>query len=386
MVMVGGELTLSALDLTYSPTMGFYSAPVQAIANGGVLVIDDFGRQHCSPRDLLNRWIVPLESRMDFLTLQTGQKFHLPFMVLVVFATNIKPAELVDEAFLRRIHYKVFAESPTRADFLRIFADYCRHRSLAYDQALVEHLLDELLPAEGHHHARLSPARSHRAGARPCGLHGRATSSHLSATGGCVRGLLRRRRRIAVPGRLFCIATVLAVLAVAAPAHAGPRDEVAHAVRITSPLGRTGLDGRIRIVARVTAPEKAPVPTVRFYVNGELLATDSDGAPYVAEWEDLNPFEACALSVEADFGDTSVVRDEIKLQPLEMIETAQVMSVGLEATIVDARGRYIAGLEAADFELREDGTAADDRYRLVRGGSGDVHSADRYAARACRGA
>ena len=87
------------------------------MANGGVLVIDDFGRQQCSPRELLNRWIVPLESRVDFLTLQTGQKFDLPFMVLVVFATNIKPAELVDEAFLRRIHYKVFAESPTPADF-----------------------------------------------------------------------------------------------------------------------------------------------------------------------------------------------------------------------------------------------------------------------------
>ena len=97
--------------------MGFYAAPVQALANGGVLVIDDFGRQHCSPRDLLNRWIVPLESRVDFLTLQTGQKFDLPFLSLVVFATNIRPAELVDEAFLRRIHYKVFAESPTRADF-----------------------------------------------------------------------------------------------------------------------------------------------------------------------------------------------------------------------------------------------------------------------------
>ncbi len=97
--------------------MGFYTAPVQALANGGVLVIDDFGRQRCPPRDLLNRWIVPLESRVDFLTLQTGQKFDLPFLVLVVFATNIKPAELVDEAFLRRIHYKVFAESPTRADF-----------------------------------------------------------------------------------------------------------------------------------------------------------------------------------------------------------------------------------------------------------------------------
>ena len=113
MVMVGGELTLDSLELSYNPTTGFYRAPVQAIANGGVLVIDDFGRQRCSPRDLLNRWIVPLESRVDFLTLQSGQKFELPFMTMIVFATNIRPAELVDEAFLRRIQYKIFAESPT---------------------------------------------------------------------------------------------------------------------------------------------------------------------------------------------------------------------------------------------------------------------------------
>jgi hypothetical protein len=141
MVMVGGELTLEALDLAYSDTAGFYTAPVQARANGGVLVIDDFGRQHCSPRDLLNRWIVPLESRVDFLTLQTGQKFDLPFMVLVVFATNIRPAELVDEAFLRRIHYKVFCESPTKADFIQIFENFCRQRHLHYDPSLVEQLL-----------------------------------------------------------------------------------------------------------------------------------------------------------------------------------------------------------------------------------------------------
>lgn len=141
MVMVGGELTLEALELAYSPTMRFYTAPVQAVANGGVLVIDDFGRQRCSARDLLNRWIVPLESRVDFLTLNTGQKFELPFMVLVVFATNIRPAELVDEAFLRRIHYKVFAESPTIADFKRIFENCCREREIEYDSALVDHLL-----------------------------------------------------------------------------------------------------------------------------------------------------------------------------------------------------------------------------------------------------
>ena len=143
MVMVGGELTLESLELSYSQTSGFYRAPVQAIATGGVLVIDDFGRQQCSPRELLNRWIVPLESRVDYLTLQTGQKFELPFMVLVVFATNIKPAELVDEAFLRRIHYKVFAQSPSVQDFLNIFANCCRERGIEFDASLAQRLLVE---------------------------------------------------------------------------------------------------------------------------------------------------------------------------------------------------------------------------------------------------
>jgi predicted ATPase with chaperone activity len=142
MVMVGGELTLDQLELSYSPSMGFYRAPVQAVANGGVLVIDDFGRQTCSPRQLLNRWIVPLESRMDFLTLQTGQKFDFPFMTLMVFATNIKPQELVDEAFLRRIHYKIFAESPTKQEFLQIFENCCRDRRIEYRPGVVEDLLD----------------------------------------------------------------------------------------------------------------------------------------------------------------------------------------------------------------------------------------------------
>lgn len=142
-VMVGGELSLAQLELSYNPVIGFYRAPVQAVANGGVLVIDDFGRQTCSPRDLLNRWIVPLESRIDFLTLQTGQKFDLPFMTLIVFATNIKPQELVDEAFLRRIHYKIFAESPTRGEFLQIFENVCQEKGIEYRPAVVERLLTD---------------------------------------------------------------------------------------------------------------------------------------------------------------------------------------------------------------------------------------------------
>src|SRR5262245_32078738 len=121
LITVGGELMLEHLDLGYTSSAGFYRAPLQALANGGVLVIDDFGRQHASPRDLLNRWIVPLESRVDYLTLQTGQKFQMPFDVLVVFATNLNPSDLVDEAFLRRIQYKVLAESPSVEQFTKIF-------------------------------------------------------------------------------------------------------------------------------------------------------------------------------------------------------------------------------------------------------------------------
>jgi predicted ATPase with chaperone activity len=149
LVTVGGELTMDALELGYSVSEGFYRAPLQSLANGGVLVIDDFGRQHASPRDLLNRWIVPLESRVDHLTLQTGQKFEVPFEVFVVFATNLKPTDLVDEAFLRRIQYKVLAESPTAEEFAQIFENYCDVKGLAFDPALAEHVIFNELRARG---------------------------------------------------------------------------------------------------------------------------------------------------------------------------------------------------------------------------------------------
>lgn len=141
-VTVGGELTMDALDLGYSNATGLYRPPLQALANGGVLVVDDFGRQHASPRDLLNRWIVPLESRLDYLTLQTGQTFHLPFETFVVFATNLNPSDLVDEAFLRRIQYKVFAQSPTVEQFIRIFENCCRSQQLGFDRNLVSTLIE----------------------------------------------------------------------------------------------------------------------------------------------------------------------------------------------------------------------------------------------------
>ena len=151
MVMVGGELRLESLDLFQNA--GFYRAPVQTVANGGVLVIDDFGRQQCTPRELLNRWIVPLESRMDFLSLTSGQKIELPFDVLVVFATNLQPSSLVDEAFLRRIQYKIFAQGPTRHEFETIFRNCCRDEGIVFDPAMVDHL------AINWHEARNIPFR-----------------------------------------------------------------------------------------------------------------------------------------------------------------------------------------------------------------------------------
>ena len=144
-VVVGGELTLSMLDLTFNHTSKFYEAPLQLKANGGVLLVDDFGRQRMRPEDLLNRWIVPLESRIDFLTLHTGKKFQVPFDVLVSFATNLDPAKLADEAFLRRIPYKIPITDPTSDQFARIWELNCRRHKLAFDP-------DTLLYLYHHHY------------------------------------------------------------------------------------------------------------------------------------------------------------------------------------------------------------------------------------------
>jgi hypothetical protein len=139
-VVVGGELTLEMLDLTFNPIAKFYEAPIQMKAIGGVFVVDDFGRQRIPPRDLLNRWIVPLESRVDFLTLHTGRKFEIPFNVFIIFATNLKPESLADEAFLRRIPYKIRAKNPTTSEYTQIFDLVCRKRNVAFDPVMVEYL------------------------------------------------------------------------------------------------------------------------------------------------------------------------------------------------------------------------------------------------------
>jgi hypothetical protein len=139
-VMVGGELTLDMLDLNYNPISKFHEAPIHLKANGGVFLVDDFGRQRIRPQELLNRWIVPLESRVDFLTLNTGRKFQTPFDVLIVFATNLDPLSLADEAFLRRIPYKVPIEDPSVEQFTRIFELVCNERNLRFHQVMVAYL------------------------------------------------------------------------------------------------------------------------------------------------------------------------------------------------------------------------------------------------------
>jgi hypothetical protein len=139
-VMVGGELTLEMLELAFNPTGKFYEAPAQLKANGGVFLVDDFGRQRVRPQDLLNRWIVPLESRFDYLTLHTGKKFQVPFDVLIVFATNLDPESLADEAFLRRIPYKIAVGDPTVDEFTRIFELNCQRRNMRFHQVMVAYL------------------------------------------------------------------------------------------------------------------------------------------------------------------------------------------------------------------------------------------------------
>jgi len=140
-VMVGGELTLDMLDLRFNPLSKFYEAPIQLKANGGVFLVDDFGRQRMRPQELLNRWIVPLESRVDYLTLHTGKKLQVPFDVLTVFATNLDPNSLADEAFLRRIPYKIAIGDPTVEQFTRIFEMNCRRHQLRFHEVMVAYLL-----------------------------------------------------------------------------------------------------------------------------------------------------------------------------------------------------------------------------------------------------
>jgi hypothetical protein len=141
-IVTGGELNLNMLDLRYNAEANFYQAPIHFKANGGVFLIDDFGRQLVSPKELLNRWILPLEDRHDFLTVANGKKFQVPFEQLIIFSTNLDPKDLVDDAFLRRIRHKVGINAPQRDVYERIFQSNCKRLGMNYCPEAVDYVYE----------------------------------------------------------------------------------------------------------------------------------------------------------------------------------------------------------------------------------------------------
>src|SRR5215472_6815670 len=141
-LMTGGELTLDMLDLTYNPISKIYDAPFQLKANNGIYLIDDFGRQRATPAEVLNRWIVPMERRTDYLSFLTGGKMTAPFETFLVFSTNLNPADLGDEAFLRRIQYKMLLKGPAENEFIRIFESFCTTRKIPFTRDLITRFID----------------------------------------------------------------------------------------------------------------------------------------------------------------------------------------------------------------------------------------------------
>jgi hypothetical protein len=157
-IVTGGELTLEMLDLSYDTATGFYEAPLHIKAQGGCFVVDDFGRQLVSPATLLNRWIVPMESRVDYLKLHTGKSFSIPFEALVIFSTNIDPEDLMDPAFLRRIPYKIEVGAPSPETYFRIFERLCARQGIPFDSAIFETLVQKIIVEK-----KLEPAAFHAA-------------------------------------------------------------------------------------------------------------------------------------------------------------------------------------------------------------------------------
>jgi hypothetical protein len=148
-VVTGGELTLEMLDLRYDETGHFYEAPLHVKALGGCFVIDDFGRQLVSPTNLLNRWIVPLENRVDYLKLHTGKSFSIPFEELVIFSTNLEPEDLMDGAFLRRLPYKIEVGSPSLPIFKRIFEKECARQGLPLSEEAFNVIVNKITKEKG---------------------------------------------------------------------------------------------------------------------------------------------------------------------------------------------------------------------------------------------
>ena len=156
-VVTGGELRLSMLDLVYNPTARTYQASLQLKAAGGIFIVDDLGRQEEPPQALVNRWIVPLEEGRDILALQSGEKFEVPFDTLVVFSTNFHPNEIFDGAALRRIFYKIRIDGPDRDGFLQIFSIVARKKGMPLDEAGLTYLMQEKYPTIDDVYANYQP-------------------------------------------------------------------------------------------------------------------------------------------------------------------------------------------------------------------------------------
>ncbi len=148
-IIVGGELTMDSLDLIWNAESRYYEAPFQLKANGGALMVDDFGRQRIDPKTLLNRWIVPLEKQVDFLTLHTGTKIEVPFDELIVFSTNLNPRDLVDDAFLRRIRYKIPINDPSHENFRAIWRIMSEVKGIPYADEIVDYFVEKHMRSNG---------------------------------------------------------------------------------------------------------------------------------------------------------------------------------------------------------------------------------------------
>ena len=156
-IVTGGELTLEMLDLNYNATSKVYDAPYQLKANNGIYLIDDFGRQQCTPAEVLNRWIVPMERHVDYLSFQAGGKMTVPFEAFLIFSTNLKPEQLGDEAFLRRIQYKMFLRSPGRNEFIQIFERFAESRLLTHEPGVIDGFVDKYYVKGGKRYRRCHP-------------------------------------------------------------------------------------------------------------------------------------------------------------------------------------------------------------------------------------
>src|SRR5215472_6447430 len=156
-IVSGGELSMDMLDLRYNTTSKIYEAPFQLKANNGIYLIDDFGRQRATPAEVLNRWIVPMERRVDFLSFLTGGKMTAPFETFLVFSTNLNPESLGDEAFLRRIQYKMLLRSPAENEFVRIFENFCAAKKLPFRPEVIESFLQRCYRQKGREFRRCHP-------------------------------------------------------------------------------------------------------------------------------------------------------------------------------------------------------------------------------------